>query len=83
MKIITLTGLRNEVDMRTGQPTSFGLIFNEGELHIPVSQETMKQVVAYAFGDEGAAAESQDQGPPPAPSSEVEEVPAEDDIPQL
>lgn len=89
MKKVILTGLRNEVDMRTGQTTAFGLIFNDGALHIPVTQEVMKEVIAYAFGeirgvDEGEAAPSEPQEPARTEDpNEMQEVAPEDDIPQM
>jgi hypothetical protein len=84
MRAIVLTGLRNEVDMETGQPTCFELVFNKGALHIPVSQETMKQVVGYAFEADGEqpVVPSPTEAPEPAAhgtSDEVQDVPAEDD----
>lgn len=88
MKTVILTGLRNEVDMRTGAATGFGLIFNDGGLHIPVTQDVMEAVVQYAFneGDEEQV-EEQDPLPPrrtPMPQNETVEVPESDeDIPQL
>lgn len=82
MKTVILTGLRNEVDMRTGETTSFGLIFNEGALHIPVTQEIMEKVVAYAFAEGNGVSEDA----PVSPANDdqgLREVPAEDDIPQM
>jgi hypothetical protein len=89
MRTITLTGLRNEVDMETGQPTCFELVFNKGALHIPVTQETMKQVVDYAF--EGGAAPTPESvaepDPPPLvdddPQGVRDELAEDDDVPQF
>ena len=85
MKTITLTGLRNEVDMRTGQTTGFGLVFNDGDLHIEVTQEVMQEVVEYAFRDgEEEPPVEQYQARKPMTQDETVDVPETDeDIPQL
>jgi hypothetical protein len=82
MKTIVLTGLRNEVDMQTGEATVFGLVFNHGALHIPITSEIMESVVAYAFGEDRSSEEPANE--PTEDDNEMQDVPAsDDDIPQM
>lgn len=60
MKPMVLTGLGSEQDFETGG-TGYFLIFNSGELRVPISEKAAEVVVKEMYGGESASVSAQEQ----------------------
>jgi hypothetical protein len=52
MKKLVLTGLANETDFTNGEAIQYLLVFNKGELRVPVDEQSAKLVIQFMFSDE-------------------------------
>lgn len=50
MKHLVLTGIATELDVQSGT-TSYSLVFNGGELHLPAQEAAVETVLAAMLGD--------------------------------
>lgn len=67
MKKMILTGLGTEQKFSEGHPpaTEFYLVFNDGELRVPISEEAAQIVVRAAYGVEDNEEEEPEENEPP------------------
>lgn len=75
MKQLVLTGLGNEMDLKTGK-SIFTAIFNGGSVRIEISEEAAKVLTSNIYGSgaaEAKTAPSDDYSRPPAAYSEETE----------
>jgi hypothetical protein len=75
MKQWILTGLGQETDFSKDGVVTFHLVFNKGELRVPITEEAARSVIQTAFG---GATEQND--PPSVYSREPEDAPDDNDI---
>ena len=81
MKSLVLTGLAHETDFSNGEVEQYLLVFNRGELRIPVREEVARLILQYLFGSEDPDAEEAAPAPmvPPAAQGSQSEVTDDDD----
>lgn len=60
MKSMVLTGLGSEQDFETGG-TGYFLIFNSGELRVPISEKAAETVIKEMYSGEAAPESEQEQ----------------------
>lgn len=54
MKQLILTGLAQETDFENPEQSTFFLVFNGGELRVPISEEAAQVVIQHRFGANGS-----------------------------
>lgn len=87
MKEIMLTGFGNERAFGDVEPT-FYLVFNGGELRVPVTQQAAELVAEYVYGQPQTPVAQEQQPPAPADGvyedrSDEDGAGAEDGVPSL
>lgn len=70
MNQLILTGLAQETDFENPDQSTFFLVFNGGELRIPVSEEAAQIVVHHRFGQNGSNGHAE-----PSPGETVYQTP--------
>lgn len=86
MKSMTLTGLGSEQDFETGEAGYF-LIFNGGDLRVPISEKAAEIVLKEIYGKKDAtpeaASESESEQPFYQDDSSTETSDSEDGVDQV
>lgn len=82
MKTMTLTGLGSEQNFSTGG-TSYFLVFNDGELRVPISEDAAEAVVKEMYGQSNGQISNTDNSPvyesPPGHESDSDDEQEDDD----
>jgi hypothetical protein len=77
MKALVLTGLANETDFNDGEVVQYLLVFNKGELRVPVDEDSARLVLHYMFGEQAEQEDSEDEHAPPVPPAARKEPESE------